>query len=87
MGNYYSMEEMLEMGRNYIKNVPDEMIIQQSRKMFPQLTSRALSGDTAAMDELFESFAQKSAEYHEEGHTDEAKLLFSTGVFWHDKAL
>jgi len=81
------MEEMLEMGRNYIKNVPDDMIIKESNKMFPQLTSRAVSGDTEAMDELFESFAQKSAEYHAEGYTDEARLLFSIGVFWHDKAL
>ena len=85
MGNYYTEEEVLEMGRYVIKNVPAEEVIKFSRDRYPQLVSQALSGDEEAMMELFESFAEKSARFHTDGHTQEAQFIFGVGVFWYDK--
>ena len=87
MGNYYSEEEVLEMGRQIIKNVPAADIIKISRERYPQLVSQALSGDKEAMMELFENFANKAAEFAEDGYAHEARTLFGTGVFRYDKTL
>ena len=80
------MEEnaMIKAGRDFIKDVPDEAIIEESQKRYPQLVSQALSGDIESMMELFENFTKKAEEFAEDGHIHEAKILFSTGVFWYD---
>ena len=79
-------KEMIEAGREFLKNVPSKDIVEVSKKRYPQITLQALSGDKEAMLELYESFAEKAAEFFQDGYIEEARVLFSTGVFWHDKA-
>ena len=76
---------IMQMFREYIKDIPYDSIIQLTQKEFPHLASPAIQGDKLAMSKLSTSFMNKATEYLGAGNMQTAITYGASGVFWKDK--